>query len=295
MYYNPLILLYLICKYNDMKRTVITTIGVFASAILLLGSAVVFGPANRAAYAHTFSGNENAAFLTMVQQIKVETSLAGNNTSDKEIADHHMEHAAEALTNATLKEIAERNKRIATDLPASIEQLKTTIDSGNATANDIQDQVQAVSDLLDEATQVRIESTQVSNSTVQALVVANLVNEALEHYGEAVGFEGNMTDMSAMTQQHMNNTNTTSPTKIVSEANYQSALAFAQKAQELYQQQIKDKALPGKENAVKALDEAFSAFVKAIKNKASAMEVMNIGHVRVHPNLIAAYNLQLAA
>jgi hypothetical protein len=110
MYYNPLILLYLICKYNDMKRTVITTIGVFASAILLLGSAVVFGPANRAAYAHTFSGNENAAFLTMVQQIKVETSLAGNNTSNKEIADHHMEHAAEALTNATLKEIAERNE-----------------------------------------------------------------------------------------------------------------------------------------------------------------------------------------
>lgn len=280
---------------SDMKRTVITTTGVFASAILLLGSAVVFGPANRAAYAHTFSGNENAAFLTMVQQIKVETSLAGNNTSDKEIADHHMEHAAEALSNATLKEIAERNKRIATDLPASIEQLKTTIDSGNATASNIRDQVQAVSDLLDEATQVRVESTQVSNSTVQALVVANLVNEALEHYGEAVGFEGNMTDMSAMTQQHMNNTNTTSPAKIVSEANYQSALAFAQKAQELYQQQIKDKALPGKENAVKALDEAFPAFVKAIKDKASAMEVMKIGHVRLHPNLIAAYNLQLAA
>jgi hypothetical protein len=294
MYYKPLILSW---RMLPMKKISMTMATIFASAILL-GSAIVLSPVNRA-YAHTFSGDENVAFLSMVQAIKIETSLAGNNTSNKDVANHHVEHAAEALTNSTVKEIAEKNQRIATDLPASIEKLKASINSANAIVNNVKQQVQGISDLLDEAVQVRIDPAQVSNTTVKASVVANLVNEALEHYGEAVGFQGSMTDMSAMaSMQAMNksssNMQANTATKIVSEPNYQSAIAFAQKSQELYQQ-IKAKALPGKENAVKALDGAFPAFVKAIKDKASPMEIMNLAHLRIQPNLMEAYNLKLAA
>ncbi|AIF83565.1 hypothetical protein NTE_01502 [Candidatus Nitrososphaera evergladensis SR1] len=273
-------------------KTILMALAIFAS-VILLGSAIALGPVNRA-YAHTFQGSENVEFLTMVQQIKVETSLAGNNTSDKEVANHHMEHAAEALTNSTLKEIAEKNKRIATDLPSSIEQLKTAIDSG-ASADEVKQDVQAVSDLLDEAVQIRIEKSQVDNSTIQAAVVANLVNEALEHYGEAVGFEGNMTDMSAMQSENSSmQGNTTTTSTVVSVPNYQSSLAFAEKAQELYQQ-IKSKALSGTDNAVTGLDGAFPSFVNAIKGKASPMDIMEIAHTKIHPNLITAYNLQVAS
>lgn len=292
-----------------MKKISMTT--AILASVILLGSVMVLSPLNRA-YAHTFKGDENVTFLSMVQQIKIETSLAGNNTSDKDIANHHIEHAAEALTNTTLKEIAEKNQRIATDLPANIEQLKAMINSSNATVADVNQQIQQISGLLDEAVQVRIDPAQVTNSTVQALVVASLLNEALEHYSEAVGFEGNMTNMSTITQSGEHGTamhptsnassiqgNTTGTsnkgaTKIVSEANYQSAIAFAEKAQELYQQ-IKTKELPGKENAIRALDGSFPAFIKAIKDKASAMEVANLAHLRIHPNLIEAYNLKLAA
>lgn len=285
MYYNALVQS---CRKPAMK-TILMALAVFASAILL-GSAIALGPVNRA-YAHTFHGNENVDFLTLVQQIKVETSLAGNNTSDKEVADHHIEHATEALTNSTLKEIAEKNQRIATDLPSSIEQLKTAIGSG-ASADEVKQDVQTVSDLLDEAVQVRIERSQVTNTTIQATVVANLVNEALEHYGEAVGFEGNMTDLSAMQPGNNSGMQAKTAATVVSVPNYQSAQAFAEKAQELYQQ-IKSKALPGTDNAVNGLDGAFPAFVKAIKDKASPMEIMQIGHVRIHPNLMTAYNLQV--
>jgi hypothetical protein len=265
-------------------KTISMALAILASAILV-GSAV--GSASFRAYAHTFHGDENVAFLTMVQQIKVETSLAGNNTSNKEVADHHVEHAAQALDNSTLKEIAEKNQRIATDLPQSIQQVKTSIDSG-ASPDEVKQNVQMLSDLLDEATDVRIEKTQVTNTTVQATVVANLVNEALEHYGEAVGFEGNMTDMSSMGATP--STGAQASAKVVDIANYQSSQAFAQKAQELYQQ-IKSKALPGADNAVKALDDSFPAFVSAIKDKASPMEIMQIAHTKIHPNLMTAYSL----
>jgi hypothetical protein len=289
---------------------------IFASAILLGSTVVAFSPANREAFAHTFKGNENVAFLTMVQQVKVETSLAGNNTStNKDIANHHIEHATEALTNATLEEISERNKRIATDLPIAIEQLKASINAGNATADDIKQQVQGISDLLDEAVQVRIERNQVTNSTVQALVVANLVNEVLEHYGEVTGIKGNDTGMSSsfvMGEQNSTSTSgsegghlhaggevsgqttATSSNDLVSEANYQSAQAFAEKANELYQQ-IRAQAVPGKDSAVKALDNAFAAFVRAIQEKASLAEVTNLAHLRIHPNLMEAYGLKLQA
>lgn len=272
-----------------MIKTTIAT-ALFASAILL-GSAVALGPVNRA-YAHTFHGNENADYLTMVQQIKVETSLAGNNTSDKEVANDHTEHAAEALSNSTLKEIAERNQRIATDLPASIEQLKTAINSA-ASPSEIKQDIQAVSDLLDESVAIRIEKSQTTNATIQATVVANLVNEVLEHYGEAVGFQGNMTDMSSMANNNNNNSTSgagATTAVVVSVANYQSSLAFAEKAQELYQQ-IKPKAISGTDNAVKGLDSAFPALVNAVKDKASPMEIMQIAHVRIHPNLMTAFNL----
>lgn len=281
--------------------------GASAALAIVLSAIITASAVNLApirAYAHTFQGNESVEFLTMVQIIKVETSLAGENASDADIASHHVEHASEALTNSTIKEITEKNQRIGTDLPASIEKLGAAIDSGADSAT-INQNVRDVGNLLDEAVQVRIEQAQRTNSTVQALVVANLVNEALEHYGEAVGFEGNMTDMSNMQasnsseSQGAGEAGTTMPSEnmqgnatVVSLPNYQSARAFAEKAQELYQE-IQPKALAGTESAVRALDAAFPEFISAIDAKASAMDMMKIGHLKIHPNLMAAYNLQV--
>jgi hypothetical protein len=279
-------------------------------ATLLLAaviSAVLVSYSGQRAFAHTFQGGDSAEFLTMVQIIKSETSLAASNLDDKDTAKDHVEHASEALTNSTIKELAERNERLAKDLPASLESLGAAIDSG-ADASQVNQNVQSLSDLLDEAVTVRIEKVQLDNSTVKAVVVSNLVNEALEHYGEAIGFEGNMTDMSNMTMSdsggsHMTNSSSSSSgmsmgsessnnVTVVSVANYQSAHAFAQKAQELYQE-IKTRAINGTETATQNLDSAFPDFIKAIDDKASAQDVMNIAHVRIHPNLQVAYNLQV--
>lgn len=268
-------------------------LAMFASAVLL-GPAVVFGPA----YAHTFQGGESAEFLTMTQVIEIEATLAAENAADPEIAGEHMEHAGEELTDEVLAEIAERNERIARDLPASFEELESAIGSGDG---DVSQRLDALNNLLSEAVTVRIESDQLNNSTIKAVVVANLVNEALEHYGEAIGFEGNMTDMSTM---NMTDSGVESesmggmqgsmegPVEVVSEANYQSSLAFAQRAEELYAE-IKGDALQGTDDAVAKLDAGFPDFVSAIEANATAMEVMRVAHADIHPNLMVAYDLQV--
>jgi hypothetical protein len=270
-------------------------LAMFISAILL-GSTLAFRPA----YAHTFQGGESAEFLTMVEVMGVETSLAAENRADAELAAEHMEHAGEQLTDHILEEIAERNERIARDLPASLEELESAI-SSNASDGEVSQRLDALNNLLGEAVTVRIESDQLNNSTIKAVVISNLVNEALEHYGEAIGFEGNMTDMSTMnmTDSGMESGSMggmegsmEGPVEIVSEANYQSSLAFAQRAEELYAE-IKADALQGTDDAVAKLDAGFPDFVSAIESRATAMEVMRVAHADIHPNLMVAYDLQI--
>jgi hypothetical protein len=267
---------------------------IFASAILI-SSGVFLGNANRA-YAHVFEIGESAEFLTMVQVIEVETTLAAENAADQEIAAEHMEHANEQLTDIVLEEIAERNERIARDLPLLLEGLGASIGTG-ASADELNRQVDELHNMLGEAVQVRIERDQLNNSTIHAAVIANLVDEALEHYGEAVGFEGNMTDMSSMNMTDpdmgsMEGMEEMDHTTIVNEVNYQSSLAFAQRAQEKYAE-IRDDAIEGMDEAVDRLDLAFPNFVSAIEDMLPAIDLMNVAHVEIHPNLMVAYDLQI--
>jgi hypothetical protein len=256
----------------------------------VISAALVLYPGQRA-LAHTFSGDESATFLTTVEQIRVGIGLAQENLDDSELATEHAEHAAEALTDEAIEELAERNERIATDLPASLEEFHSAVESGEGNAEQIADDIDS---LLGEAVSVRIEQDQLNNSTIQALVVANLIDEALEHYGEAVGFEGDMTDMSSMnmTDSGMSGGMSMEDHEIVSEVDHQSAVAFAQRAEELYGQ-IKQDAVEGSADAVQELDSAFPEFVSAIGEGASPMDVMTMAHNRLHPNLMVAYDLQV--
>jgi hypothetical protein len=254
----------------------------------VMSAALVLYPGQRA-LAHTFSGDESATFLTMIEEIRVQTMLAQENIDDPELATHHAEHAAEALTDDAIEELAERNERVATELPASLEELESAAESGEG-VEQIAGDIEA---LLGEAVDIRIEQEQLANSTIRALVVANLVDEALVHYGEAVGFEGNMTDMSSMNMTGSGMSGMSMEDhEIVSDVDHQSAVAFAQRAQVLYGE-IKQDAIEGSAAAVEELDAAFPEFVSAIDEGAPAMDVMNIAHGRLHPNLMVAYDLQV--
>src|SRR5215467_11506814 len=86
-------------------------------------------------YAHTFSENEDALFLTMINKIKAETQLVGSNFSTNiQQAQQHAKAAnglfaqKDPVANTTWTgEISERNPRVVTDLLHSLSNLKTTI------------------------------------------------------------------------------------------------------------------------------------------------------------------------
>jgi nicotinate-nucleotide pyrophosphorylase len=107
------------------------------SARFLLMSLVLAGsfifPASHLVYAHTFSTSESAEFLSLVDQIRVETGLVTmnlENNNNATLAQAHAEKASSLLLdNNTLGELRERNNRIADSLEIGLEQLKGNVTS----------------------------------------------------------------------------------------------------------------------------------------------------------------------
>jgi hypothetical protein len=278
------------------------------AGIICMGA--IFAIPNQMAFAHEFSGDESASFLAMVESIKVELDLVQSNlASNATLAEEHAEQAHEQLDEDIIEEISERNERLGRELPAALEELHDSV--GNSTAQQVQTKIQNINDLLGETVTVRVDSDQMSNSTVWALVIANMADGVLEHYGTAYGMETeegvghghdeesdnatetastNMTEgmemEAGMTMSEGNGT-------IVSTLHYQSAQVMAAKTQALFNDQVKELAPANSTEAVADLEAGLENLIQAINKKEPLADVDIIVHSEVHPNLQRAFNLQV--
>ena len=283
------------------------------SFTIIIGSVNLFSFQN--SYAHNFSPDESAHFLTLVDKIKVESELAANITgnNNKSSAQLHANNALLNYDSHTKDEIAERNERIANELEDTLNQLleevKTPADQSQLT-----DTAEIIAAILEEAISTRIDVEQLNNSTIQALVLASIVDTALQNYGDAynVGFDltniSNMnkkttTNETTTTKGHTNHASTNIPThsNIVNLTYYESALAFSNNALEKYDNDISTASLPlseennttNSQNYLKKLENGLIEFNNAIKNKENPIKVMEIVHTQIHPNLQILFNLKI--
>jgi hypothetical protein len=300
-----------------MKKMVLA----LALAAVLFGT-IVTAPRN--SYAHTFSDDESASFLGLVESIKVELDLVQSNVvSNLTLAEKHADHAHGHLDEHIIEEISERNERLGRDLPAALEDLHDSV--ANSTAQQVQTKIQIINDLLDETVTVRVEPSQMTNSTVQALVVANMLRaisfEGQGHYEIALGIgeehtheeeheeehqddehsssEDEHEEMSSSNEtgehssDHKGNMTMEGPVEIVDMAHYQTAQAFAVRAQELWTE-LKTKVPASAAHSISEIDAGLSDLIEAINNKASNDDVAIIIHGRIHPNMITTFDLKLA-
>ena len=104
----------------NFKRNNIITI-LLTSFTIIIGSVNLFSFQN--SFAHNFSPDESAHFLTIVDKIKVESELAANNTGNNSSAQLHANNALLNYDSHTKEEIAEQNERIAKELESTLNQL----------------------------------------------------------------------------------------------------------------------------------------------------------------------------
>lgn len=182
----------------------------FLLMLFILAGSFIF-PASHLAYAHTFSSSESAEFLSLVDQVRAETTLVTMNLEDDNatLAQAHVVKASSLLNNSTLDEIREVNNRIADSLETGIEQLEENVTSlasviqgqqqvPQDSIQTINDTVLSLNDTLAEAVTVRIETEQQNNATTWAIVLADLVNVVLSNYGNATGATFDLTNMSSL-------------------------------------------------------------------------------------------------
>ena len=272
-------------------------------AILVLssvsGSTMSFG--------HNFSTNESASFIALIDLIKTEAQLvqeniANNNTS---LASEHADDALALMTDNVTKEIEERNQRLADELGTTLTSLKTASEtaSNNLTSASVEQTVFDLDAILGETLTARIDADVLSNSTIQAMAMLDILDGILSAYGDAYAVGFDMTNMYMMMGPNGSNSMNTmggmqsnlmssdQGLKLINIADYQMAQALAIRAQELFDEQLTNSS-PNTQS-LNNIKTALQDLVSTIDNKRAPMDVMMIVHTRIHPNFITAFGLQL--
>jgi uncharacterized protein YdbL (DUF1318 family) len=270
--------------YNkmSMRKLIITFL-----ILSIVSSVAVSNPLNRA-FAHTFSGDESATFLALLEMIKTEAHLAQQNLgTNVTLAHEHAEATTEHLDANQTKEISERNTRVSNELNDSLTALKNAFNSTSPpTASDIKDKVSNVDAILGEVLSVRIDKNQLNNVTVKASTVNDLVGETLEHYGEAVGHE----DTNKSSESNSTTNESSSAVKIVNEAAYQTAQALSSRVIELYKD-VNSKALNS--TAAENVQSGLEMLKSDIDKKVPFDSLDKLIDSAISPALNSAYDLKL--
>lgn len=153
-------------------------------------------------FGHNFSTDESASFIALVDLIKTEAQLVQENiaSNNMSLASEHADDALALLIDYVTKEIAERNQRIADDLTTTLTTLKTSSEtaSDNTTSASVEQTVSDLDAILGEALTARIDADVLSNSTIQAMAMLDILDGILNGYGNAYAVGFDMTNMSMM-------------------------------------------------------------------------------------------------
>jgi len=269
---------------------------------LALASLMILGMAYTAksAFAHNFSGDQSAAFLAKVQELKVETHLIQQNLSNQTLVAWHVDKTGEFWNTNDTKEMNERNQRLAKDIPGNLSALFDAANSTNPDAAKVKSIVDTLDNSLAEAVTVRIDQTARDNATVNALAIVNVLDETMEDYGIAVGAEegsnmtmssDNSTSGGNMSSMSDNSSSSSSTATVVNVAAYQTAQGLAAAAQDMFNT-LKAKSPSNNTAAIANLDQGFTKLKQAIDGKMSNDDVTSIVHGTIMTNMQTAYNLQ---
>lgn len=210
--------------------------------LLLLGSLslAITSPIKQVAYAHTFTGDESASFLSVIRILQAEGNLVQTNlASNLSLAQEHGK-AVVGIVNANHTfgilpdEVSENNKRVSADIVSAANALLTAVKSNPAPIQaDVKAKIDNLNATLQEAIAVRVPKDHVSNSTINGEATKDLVNETLRQYGYAFGISGSSVGNASNINSSASPSPHTSASRniVVNMSAYQSAQALVSEAQ----------------------------------------------------------------
>jgi len=240
-------------------------------------------------FAHTFTNNESAAFLALIDNMKIQASLIQQSISSGniDIAKQHIDKLKELYSNHTNEEIAEKNERIANEISTTINYFTSSSNQNNFSQSQIGSNVQNLNAILDESISVRIPKDVLDNSTVHALHFVELVNGVDMNYNSTLG-EQDIQNMSLVN-------NNKSRSQIEDIVSYNTARDLLNVAIDLYESKLKSKIIVNNNNSetIDKLQEGIKQLETSIEMKKPSSEITNIIIGVVYPTLQELYNFKL--
>jgi hypothetical protein len=211
---------------RKIDRIVLRTI--IASLIIGLVSSTIISPYRQAAYAHTFTGDESASFMSLIKLLQAEADLVQTNLANKTLAQDHAKAVVDEINgNHTFgvlpDEVSENNKRVAADVIHAGEALQTAVKSAPLNPTDVKAKLDNLNSTLQEAVAVRLPQDAPKNFTINLIGTKDLVNETLRQYGYSHGI-ANSHEANALI------------TSIVNMSAYQTAKSLTSQAQDMFTQ-----------------------------------------------------------
>lgn len=151
--------------------------------------------------------------------------------------------------------------------------------------------INSIGDINDSENEFDFNSEQFDNSTVNALLFANLVDEVLRNYGMSYGISPTiMTNMSYLSTPALPDTiNKTE--SLVDVDKYMISKEYFKRASETYDSTLRIFENRMNKNSLNSLGEHITDLGYLIDNKTNPIEIMNIVHTKIHPELQTAFNL----
>ena len=264
-----------------LKLILLSTVGVLS----------IFGYA----HGHTFTSDEDASFLSLMDDIKSIILLIESSNENSTLVTEYANNASMLLNSSTMNEINERNQRLGTTLTSAITELR------NASREIRDDEVVMIQDLIDDIISSRIEKSDLENATIQSLAISLDLNKIIEYYSKAYDtddFKMNMSGHSMMKEMHSLNTsstvNLTSTHKdnntLYNIRSYYRALSLANVTTERFNADVKEN-LNLKD--AEFLDMVIIDLKTKLNEKSTINEISGIIHGQLQPTLQKIFKLAL--
>jgi hypothetical protein len=267
--------------YNSLKYIAIFTISIFLFSFSLVNQI-------QYVFAHSFSSNDSAYFLSLDKRTKVELELAEKNYP----------------LNITL-----------------------SMDHSDNAARLVYDIYYADDDIVEDTDFIKRYNKEInsSNSTTYALVVADLLDAVLKGYADALVIDTDLTNMSNLmlldemkknlTQQSNSNndssmssgnsdedsTSESEASKLFSKnnpifnyADYETAKALIVEIKDIFQNHLEPSSNVTNQSvdAIVKLERDLEKLSDLVNNNGIPSEVMQLVHLQIHPSLQAGFGLQ---
>jgi hypothetical protein len=255
---------------------------VFIGFIMVLMTSIMLNI--NSVFGHNFKSDESAEFLTFIDKLKAELQLvlANIQNNDIDLAKKHSIIANDLYWLSFQEEIAEKNKRIATNLKNSLSALQNSSFKTNSDIDKINTTIKDIEDIIAESISIRINPEHINNSTIQMLRLTNLLNAIDIYYTKGV----NTSTSNLRNANYFYNNSEIINYKNLSQQNYtlaaiedpayyQSASELAQYTEKLFDTKLK-KYLLNDETKIDHIHDNLENLKNSIKSKLNYEKIAHI-------------------